>query len=64
MSKTSDRGPLHSLMATAMADMPGNEGIKRSLRAIRAHLGMDVAYVSKVVGESPRVLPGTAAVIR
>jgi hypothetical protein len=49
--KATDSKPLHSLMATAMAGVPGNDGIKRSLHAIRAYLGMDIAYVSEFVGD-------------
>jgi EAL domain-containing protein (putative c-di-GMP-specific phosphodiesterase class I) len=55
-------------MATAMAGVPGNDGIKRSLHAIRAYLGMDIAYVSEFVGD--RIVlrqvdaPGLEAVIK
>jgi EAL domain-containing protein (putative c-di-GMP-specific phosphodiesterase class I) len=68
MNKATDSKPLHSLMATAMAGVPGNDGIKRSLHAIRAYLGMDIAYVSEFVGD--RVVfrqvdaPGLEAVIK
>lgn len=50
MAEDSDKTPLHSLMAAVGQASPGNSMVKRSLEAIRTHLGMEVAYVSEFVG--------------
>lgn len=41
--------PLYELMAAVGETGPRNDMVKRSLQAIRAHLGMEVAYVSEFV---------------
>lgn len=51
MAGDSDKTPLHSLMASVSLASPGNSMVKRSLEAIRTHLGMEVAYISEFVGD-------------
>jgi GAF domain-containing protein len=51
MAADADKGSLYSLIASAGEAAPGAGIVKRSLQAIRAHLGMDVAYVSEFVDD-------------
>src|SRR5882724_8371209 len=68
MSDTTGTEPLHGLMATALRGVQGKDVVKRSLQAIRAHLGMDVAYVSEFVGDRTVFrqvdAPGLEAIIK
>lgn len=50
MIETIDKGLLHGLFAEVGQATPGSDLVKRSLQAIRVHLGMDVAYISEFVG--------------
>jgi EAL domain-containing protein (putative c-di-GMP-specific phosphodiesterase class I) len=50
MAENINPAPLYSLIASASEAAPGNGMLERSLQAIRAHLGMEVAYVSEFVG--------------
>lgn len=43
--------PLYELMAPAVRSPPSSELVRRSLRAVRTHLGMEVAYISEFVGD-------------
>ena len=50
MDEGSERDSLYGLIASWGQATPQNGKVKRSLQAIRAHLGMEVAYVSEFVG--------------
>ena len=50
MAENPDQNPLYELMTSANQTGPGDGMVKRSLEAIRADLGMEVAYVSEFVG--------------
>ena len=51
MGKQLQKNPLYELFAATEHSEPSNERVKQSLMAIRAHLGMEVAYVSQFVGD-------------
>jgi EAL domain-containing protein (putative c-di-GMP-specific phosphodiesterase class I) len=51
MGESGNENPLYSLIASASQGAPSNRMVKRALQAIRAHLGMEVAYVSEFVGD-------------
>jgi len=51
MAADADKSSLYSLIASASQAAPGTGMVQRSLQAIRAHLGMDVAYVSEFVDD-------------
>jgi EAL domain-containing protein (putative c-di-GMP-specific phosphodiesterase class I) len=50
MAVDADKNALYGLIASMGQATPGDGMVKRSLQAIRAHLGMEVAYVSEFVG--------------
>lgn len=50
MVEDTDRSALYRLMTSVALTDPPNDVVKRFLHSIRAHLGMDVAYVSEFVG--------------
>jgi GAF domain-containing protein len=50
MRKNTSKDPLYSLMTSVTKTAPSNGMVRRGLQAIRAHLGMDVAYISEFVG--------------
>lgn len=43
--------PLYDLLTPSTGTAPSNERVRQSLKAIRAHLGMEVAYISEFVGD-------------
>jgi hypothetical protein len=51
MAEDTDRSALYKLVASVALAEPSNDVVKRFLQAIRAHLGMEVAYVSEFVGD-------------
>jgi EAL domain-containing protein (putative c-di-GMP-specific phosphodiesterase class I) len=51
MAADAEKSSLYSLIASASRAAPGTGMVQRSLEAIRAHLGMDVAYVSEFVDD-------------
>ena len=51
MGADSKEHPFYSLIASASQASPSNRMVGRALQAIRAHLGMEVAYVSEFVGD-------------
>jgi EAL domain-containing protein (putative c-di-GMP-specific phosphodiesterase class I) len=51
MADAINNNALFELMAAAGETAPRNDMVKRSLQAIRAHLGMEVAFVSEIVGD-------------
>jgi EAL domain-containing protein (putative c-di-GMP-specific phosphodiesterase class I) len=51
MGEDGKEHPFYSLIASASQASPSNRMVGRALQAIRAHLGMEVAYVSEFVGD-------------
>jgi EAL domain-containing protein (putative c-di-GMP-specific phosphodiesterase class I) len=51
MADAINNNALFELITAAGETAPRNDMVKRSLQAIRAHLGMEVAYVSEIVGD-------------
>ena len=43
--------PLQTFLEPANRVAPSNERLKKSLEAIRTHLGMEVAYISEFIGD-------------
>src|SRR5271154_2344916 len=50
MGEDTERSAFYELMASVALTGPSNDVVKRFLQSIRAHLGMEVAYVSEFVG--------------
>lgn len=51
MSEDVAKNPFYGFIASASHAAPSKGLVKRALQAIRAHLGMEVAYVSEFIGD-------------